>query len=99
MNKRTRSIPFLFLFALALCAYGLPAELQNTRDMKSASYTRGKYLVEQVTLCAECHTPVNERGELDRSRWLQGAIIDLQPVRQNTNWALEAPDIAGLPGW
>ncbi len=33
---------------------------------------RGRYLVEALGHCAECHTPRNMLGGLDRSRWLSG---------------------------
>lgn len=33
---------------------------------------RGRYLVEAVGHCAECHTPRGRFGGLDRSRWLAG---------------------------
>lgn len=34
---------------------------------------RGRYLVEALGHCAECHTPRNVLGGLDRSRWMAGA--------------------------
>jgi mono/diheme cytochrome c family protein len=34
---------------------------------------RGRYLVEALAHCAECHTPRNALGGLDRSRWMAGA--------------------------
>jgi mono/diheme cytochrome c family protein len=34
---------------------------------------RGRYLVEALGHCAECHTPRNLLGGLDRSRWMGGA--------------------------
>ena len=37
--------------------------------------SRGKYLVEQVARCPECHTPRTETGELDRARWMKGATL------------------------
>jgi mono/diheme cytochrome c family protein len=36
---------------------------------------RGKYLVEDVATCGECHTPRNSRGELKGAAWLRGATI------------------------
>jgi mono/diheme cytochrome c family protein len=33
---------------------------------------RGRYLVEALAHCGECHTPRNTLGGLDRSRWLAG---------------------------
>jgi len=35
--------------------------------------TRGRYLVEALAHCGECHTPRNVLGGLDRARWLAGA--------------------------
>ncbi|MDA7426975.1 cytochrome c [Primorskyibacter aestuariivivens] len=35
--------------------------------------TRGRYLVEALGHCAECHTPRNALGGLDRTRWMAGA--------------------------
>jgi len=35
--------------------------------------TRGRYLVEAMAHCGECHTPRNVIGGLDKERWLQGA--------------------------
>ncbi|MCY4335833.1 MAG: cytochrome c [Litoreibacter sp.] len=34
---------------------------------------RGRYLVEALGHCAECHTPRNALGALDTARWMQGA--------------------------
>ena len=34
---------------------------------------RGRYLVEALAHCAECHTPRNMLGALDTSQWMRGA--------------------------
>lgn len=34
---------------------------------------RGQYLVEALAHCAECHTPRDATGGLDRARWMAGA--------------------------
>ncbi|HVB85687.1 MAG TPA: cytochrome C [Candidatus Dormibacteraeota bacterium] len=60
---------------------------------------RGKYLVENVGMCEECHTPRYSNGDLDESRRLQGAAIWIVPVHNMTNWAMRAPALAGLPGF
>ncbi len=61
---------------------------------------RGQYLVEGLGHCAECHTPRNVLGGLDRSRWLAGApnpegkgrIPNLTPAGVLARWSVE--DIA-----
>ncbi len=58
---------------------------------------RGKYLVEGVAACGNCHTPRGRDGEPDRARWLEGAPLFLQPAQAMPNWPLVAPRLAGLP--
>lgn len=41
----------------------------------SAEETRGRYLVEALGHCGECHTPRNAIGGLQTGRWLAGAPI------------------------
>ena len=65
----------------------------------AVSVARGKYLVEQVGLCGDCHTPRNDRGEPIKEQWLKGATLDFKPIGAAPVWAEKAPGIAGLPGW
>lgn len=50
-------------------------------------------------MCGECHTPRDENGNLDESRWLEGARIWIKPVHTMYNWAELAPRLAGLPSF
>ncbi|MFY9691799.1 MAG: hypothetical protein WA369_00775 [Candidatus Acidiferrales bacterium] len=60
---------------------------------------RGRYLVEDIGMCEECHTPRDADGNLDESRRLQGAAIWITPVHPTTEWAMRAPALAGFPGF
>jgi len=60
---------------------------------------RGKYLVENVGMCVDCHTPHLPTGELDKNNWLMGTDLGFQPIHPMPMWAKRAPDIAGLPRW
>lgn len=42
-------------------------------DTPTPELERGRYIVEALAHCGECHTPRNALGGLDRSRWLAGA--------------------------
>jgi mono/diheme cytochrome c family protein len=64
-----------------------------------AEIERGRYLVEEVAKCAECHTPRKADGELDSAAWLRGAPIWINPVAPIPNWADRAPALAGLPSF
>lgn len=58
---------------------------------------RGKYIVEGLCRCAQCHTPRDEKGNFDRSQWLQGAPVWLKSAEPVADWPLQAPRIAGAP--
>jgi len=65
----------------------------------SSKLERGKYLVEQVGMCGDCHTPHNEKGEPIQEKTLRGAILPFKPAVPMPVWADKSPNIAGLPGW
>lgn len=59
-------------------AVGLWKLLFNSTDFVvqadlTAQQDRGRYLVETMGHCAECHTPRNALGGLSRGQWLSGA--------------------------
>ncbi len=62
-----------------------------------ALVARGRYLVEGIGLCADCHSPRNEKGEFVTAQWLRGAPIGFTPAVPMPVWAPVAPPIAGLP--
>lgn len=64
-----------------------------------AEIERGRYLVEEVAKCPECHTPRKPNGELDPAAWLRGAPIWIKPIAAIPNWADNAPALAGLPSF
>ncbi len=76
---------------------------QNNRDGNSQparEAERGKYFVEQVAMCVQCHTPRDASGGLLRDKYLAGAPVPVNsPPYPNTKWAARAPAIAGLPGY
>lgn len=69
---------------------------QNSSNSK---VERGKYLVEQVGMCADCHTPFSEKGEPVMEKHLQGAVLMFKPTVPIPGWAEKSANIAGLKGW
>jgi mono/diheme cytochrome c family protein len=58
---------------------------------------RGKYIVENVAICRQCHTPMNFKGERDSGQALMGGPLQLEPTYRSPAWAIRAPRIAGGP--
>ena len=58
---------------------------------------RGKYIVENVAMCPQCHTPRESNGALDSTRPLDGAPEFFQPPHPDSDWPLKAPRIGGNP--
>jgi mono/diheme cytochrome c family protein len=64
------------------------------------SIGRGKYIVDQVAMCIECHTPRDQNGRLLGTKYLEGAPVPVkEPPFQKFKWAIKAPALAGLPGY
>ncbi|HEV2617426.1 MAG TPA: c-type cytochrome [Candidatus Acidoferrales bacterium] len=110
MKALRRFVFVALLAATAAVSFVYPQQVRKTSSMSQkqnaqasqsqanpSQVDRGRYLVEEVAKCTECHTPRDEDGNLDRSRWLQGATIWIKPVHGVQNWAEWAPRLAGLP--
>ena len=64
-----------------------------------AQNARGKYIVENVGMCGDCHTPRDTKGEPIASEALHGAPLGMRPLHPMP-FAAVAPRLAGLPaGW
>ena len=98
MNPRfARAFSFPFI---ALLLVGLPTGAilfascsgakAGSSEPAAALRERGRYLVEQVGLCADCHTPRDEQGRLQMDRHLLGAALPFQP-KVPMPWADVAP--------
>lgn len=89
-----------FLFPRPLAQTAEQRNSAPTADASSAALIeRGKYLVERVAMCIDCHSPRTPTGEFDQKRWLQGSVLDFAPRHPIPNWTDVAPAIAGLPGY
>jgi mono/diheme cytochrome c family protein len=84
-------------WAAGLILLGTACGRLSTTGTVEQTQPRGKYLVENVAMCADCHTARNQAGALDQTQWLQGSVLDFQPAHALPNWAGKAPGIAGLP--
>ena len=102
MNRVHRSIFVSAIAATALIAASTSAFQRRFAlpgPPTKAEIERGRYLVEEIAKCTECHTPRKPDGELDSAAWLRGAPIWIRPVAPIPNWADRAPALAGLPSF
>jgi mono/diheme cytochrome c family protein len=100
----TKLIRVFVLSCLGLAAGWLPAKGQSKGSAKaggdpasSALVERGRYIVENVAMCEQCHTRRDENGNPERSLWLMGGPAQLRPSYPSPYWALVEPRIAGRP--
>jgi mono/diheme cytochrome c family protein len=82
---------------MAVCVCGTLAWGQVASS--SDNLERGKYLVNNIGMCNDCHTPHNEKGEAIAGKTLFGATLDCKPTVTLPMWAPASPGIAGLTDW
>lgn len=87
------------LFLLSLTTIGLDRLHAEPVSGEADQIARGKYIVHDVAMCIQCHTPRNERGELIMSRLLRGAPLPVGSPYTKIPWAGRAPSIAGMMGY
>src|ERR1700731_396197 len=90
------------IFMISVCNFALAQKVRpsNSKAINRAgegSITRGKYIVEGVAMCGQCHTPRDAANNPDRSHWLEGASVWLKSAEPAENWPLQAPRLAGNP--
>jgi Cytochrome c len=108
-NGAALSVFAVIIVSLALLAEGMRAQAPPRPELKGAKTSaaslantpseieRGKYIVEKVAMCPQCHTPRLSDGRLDPNRPLDGASEFFQPPSPDPNWPLLAPRIGGNP--
>ncbi|MBK5257419.1 MAG: hypothetical protein JJE39_15440, partial [Vicinamibacteria bacterium] len=85
MRHLTNRYGLFFATALPVVALAVFASAQEPKpaakpDAKAEAkldpkLERGKYLVEEVGRCQECHSPTLPDGSFDRANWMKGATL------------------------
>ncbi len=102
-GRQSRLYAVSLAMVMLFCFFAF-AQSQN-RDSQSASRSdsnpalvaRGKYIVDDVAVCSQCHTPRDAQGNYQHDKWLEGAPVWLEPASPESNWPLRAPRLAGNP--
>ena len=86
------------IFAIGLIVSGGFSFAQSGKT-GAGKIARGKYIVNAVAHCGDCHSQHNEKGEPISGKEFRGGALAFKPVAPTPNWADKAPNIAGLRGW
>jgi hypothetical protein len=89
----------VFAGALCVAAWAAQRPAASAAGAAAGNVQRGQYLVEDVGMCGECHTPRDSQGQIDNARRLEGAPMWFTPVVMQPDWAFRAPALAGLPSF
>lgn len=84
------SVTGLAVVAIATVSF---AQAPRPEAPKETRLERGKYLVEEVSRCQECHTPTLPDGSFDKANWMKGATLIGVPAKPPEDWHQKAPDI------
>ena len=107
--RHARSLVIGGSLALAVTAAAAQAPRQAAktapvaRPVAAVSLPRGnlehgRYIVEHVAMCIECHSGRDSQGVILQSQLFLGAPIPFAPPWPN-DWAMRAPRNKGLPGY
>lgn len=92
-------VPATAAFAAGVLAIVTFAKSQEAavNDLAERSrIERGRYIVHQVGMCIDCHSPRGPQGEFIESKHLTGSELGFKPTVPMP-WMPVAPRLAGLP--
>ena len=83
--------------ALAAGQAPVAAKAAKTAQANPSLVARGKYIVDGVARCTQCHTPEDSRGQKIEDEYLMGGPVQMQATYANPDWAIRVPRISGGP--
>jgi len=88
----------LMVGLLLVAGAGLSAQ-EAAEPGAGGSVERGRYLVERVIMCGECHSTRGPDGSIVVGTHLKGGPMPVRSPFSTSDWPLQIPRIAGLPGY
>jgi mono/diheme cytochrome c family protein len=77
---------------------GSPVQQAPAARTGAADVEHGRYLVERVAMCFECHSTRDGQGNIVQGTRFLGGSMPFRPPWPN-DWPLQIPRIAGFPGY
>ena len=90
---------------LSLLSPARSAEAQATAPQAkpqaatTGGIARGEYLANRVAMCVQCHSARDASGAITDSTKFRGGAIPFKSPWPASEWAYQAPTLAGLPGF
>ena len=91
-----RTLGAIGLLWIGFAAASSASTTASADPAAETTLARGRYLVEKVAMCADCHSPRDQKGQFVSGQWLRGSPLAFQPTVPMP-WSPAAPAIAGLP--
>ena len=70
-----------------------------TAIVAAGDAARGRYIVENIAMCVECHSQRDANGDIVAGTRFGGGAMPVAPAWARPAWPLRTPRIAGLPGY
>src|SRR5262245_10419703 len=75
-----------------------PARGSESATNATGNIEHGRYLVENVVMCYECHSTRDTQGNIVPGTRFHGGPMPVRPTFSG-DWPIQIPRIAGLPGY
>jgi hypothetical protein len=95
---RVLVVSSLLCLAVAVSLSGQQPPTASSSAKVSGNIEHGRYLVENVVMCYECHSTRDPQGNIVPGTRFRGGPMPMRPS-WNTDWPIQIPRIAGLPGY
>ena len=99
LQRTCRDMAPFKLSRIALLGFSALASALPNYASADDEVARGKYIVENVAKCTECHSPRVQNEELEKGLSLSGAKLEFKPITPNASWAESAPNLRGIRGY
>lgn len=77
----------------------MPPQSAQPAPNTAALVAQGEYLATRVAMCVQCHSPRDVHGNVILAERFHGGAIPVLSPYPNRQFASQAPNIAGLPGF
>jgi mono/diheme cytochrome c family protein len=95
----SRLLVFLCVCAALFVAVRTSAQQTAAKtSMPAGNVEHGRYIVERVVMCYECHSARDPEGSIVAGTLFKGGAMPMRPTWKS-DWPLQIPRIAGLPGY